>query len=317
VWRRPDRGSIEAARDTAEAAVVDDTALAVRRFLTQATRAARASLGTPALVAAGTPVEPITLGAFERFWIAAFTSASLDARIRDAWLSGFRITSDLRVTATSLDAVPVYMATITDRLVHGLTPPLHADAFDQVRVITTRATSLGWTTQQTSQRIAAELGWETHAPYWRTQLARTNTEIDRILDPLGRPGTAAREHARLHDARVRVLQADRATLVRHLDAERSYWQTRAERIARTETTGAYGAGSEYALQQEHVACKEWLATRDARTRPEHAAADGQVVKVGHPFSVGGFQAQHPGAANLPPELSVHCRCCLVGAECDR
>jgi hypothetical protein len=315
VWRHPDHAHVEAARDTAEAAVGEAADLAVRRFLTAASRAARASLDTPALVAAGTPVEPITLGAFERFWRAAFAAASLDARIRDAWLSGFRITSDLQVTATSLDAIPVYMAAVSDRLVNGLTPPLHADAFDQVRVITTRATALGWSTTQTSQRIAEQLGWETHGPYWRTQLDHTNGAIDTILDPLGRPGSAAREHARLHDPRVAALQADRAAIVRKLDAEANYWANRAGMIATTETTGAYNSGALYALHQEGVECKEWLATNDARTRPEHAAAQGQVVPVGRPFVVGGFMAQHPGAASLPAELSVRCRCALAGATC--
>lgn len=315
MWRRPDRGRIEAARDTAETAVVDHTALAVRRFLVDASRAARAALDTPAMVAAGTPTEPITIGAFERFWLAALSRGSVLARIRDTWLTGYRTTTDQRVISTSLDALPVYMASVSDRLVRGITPPLPAAAFDTVRVITTRAAALGWSTAQTSARIAAELGWEIRAPYWRTQLDRTNTAIDQILDPLGAPGTPGREHARLHDARVKVLQADRASIVSKLDAEASTWQTRATAIARTETTGAYNAGATYALQQEGVSCKQWLATNDARTRPEHADADGQVVGIHELFDVGGFSAPHPGAASLPPELSVNCRCTVIGAPC--
>jgi hypothetical protein len=315
VWRRPDRAAVEDTRDNAEAAVAEDAGLAIRRFLSDASKAARAALEAPTLLVAAGPPDPVTLGAFERFWTAALASAGLDARIRDAWLAGFRITSDLQIVATSLDAIHVYMTAVSDRLVRGLTPPIHDDAFDQVRVIVTRATSLGWSTEVTSRRIANVLGWETNGSYWRGQLALTDRRIDTILDPLGAPGTAAREHARLHDPRVGALQVDRASIVRTLDAERNHWQVRAARIATTETTGAYGAGSVYALQQEKVGCKEWLSAHDARVRPEHAHADGQVVKVGHPFTVGGFLAQHPGSENLPPELSVHCRCCVVGAEC--
>lgn len=316
MWRRPDRGTIEAGRHAAETTLIEDTDLAVRRFLADTSRAARAAVDRSALVAAGTPVEPVTLGAFERFWLAALAAGSVEARIRDIWLAGFRVTSDLHVVSTSLDAIPAYMASVSDRLVRGLIPPLPEDAFNHVRLVITQATSLGWSTPQTSQRIAEELSWETHGPYWRTQLTRTETAIDRILDPLGRPGTRAREHARLHDPHVRALQADRSAIVRRLDAERSYWATRAERIARTETTGAYNAGAVVALQQERVPCKEWMATHDARTRPEHAHADGQIVRMGHTFQVGGFAAWMPGDPNLPPELSVHCRCTVTGADCE-
>lgn len=316
MWRRPDRAAIEAARQNAEPVVAEGVDLAVRRFLTDTARTARASLGTPALVAAAAPppVEPITLGTFERFWLAALARSSVEGRIRDTWLAGFRLTSDAQILSTSLDAIPAYMASVSDRLVRGLTPPLPEDAFNHVRVVVTKATSLGWSTTQTAQRIAQELSWETHGSYWRAQLSTTESAISRILDPLGAPGTRAREHARLHDPVVRVLQADRSEIVRKLDAEHSYWQTRAERIARTETTGAYNAGATYALQQERVQRKEWLATHDARTRPEHAAADGQIVPVNHMFQVGGFAAWCPGDPNLPPELSIHCRCAIAGAE---
>jgi SPP1 gp7 family putative phage head morphogenesis protein len=114
---------------------------------------------------------------------------------------------------------------------------------------------------------------------------------------------------------VAALQADRAALVKHVDAEASHWAVRASRIARTETTSAYGAGSLHALDSEGVACKGWLATEDARTRPEHRTADGQVVPLHGMFVVGGFLAHYPGDPNLPAELIVNCRCCLIGAEC--
>jgi hypothetical protein len=311
--RVPDRATVVAGRDRAETGIEQAAALTLRRFLRTATAAATASLHTPALVAAGAPVEPITLGAFQTFWTAALTQGSLADRIRDAWLDGYRLHTDR--TATSLDAVPAYMSVTTDRLVRGLQPPIAEDAFDRCRVLFTRSIALGWDRTTTEQRLAAELGWETRAPYWRAQLATVNDQIDHLLDPLGPPGTPARETARLHDPRVAALQADRAALVKHVDAEASHWAVRASRIARTETTSAYGAGSLHALDSEGVACKGWLATEDARTRPEHRTADGQVVPLHGMFTVGGFLAHYPGDPNLPAELIVNCRCCLIGAEC--
>lgn len=316
MWRRPDRTEILDTRDTAEEEVAAAAARSLRRFLRDASAAATAALDTPAMVAAGTPSDPITLGTFQRFWTTAYTTGALSARIRDAWTAGFRIQSDRVILSGSADAFAVYMNQVSDRLVRGLYPPIADGAFDLVRVTITQAGALGWDRRTTSQRLAAELGWEQHAPYWRTQLDHTNSAIDSILDPLGSPGAPARELARLHDPKVRALQADRSTIVRRLDGEASQWEVRAARIATTETTGAYGAASTYALQQEGVRCKEWLTARDARVRPEHADADGQTVEVGMPFSIGGYMANHPGAESLPPELSVNCRCCVVGGVCD-
>lgn len=315
MWRRPDHADVLAARDAAEEAVAEEAGRTLRRFLRDATAAAAASLDTPSMVAAGTPSEPITLGMFQAFWAATYARGSLPNRIRDAWLSGYTIQTDAVMLTSSVDALAVHMAQVSDRLVRGLEPPLPVDAFDKVRVITTKSAALGWDRQTTAQRIANELGWETNGPYWRTQLEATNAKIDEILDPLGRPGVAAREHARMHDPRVRELQADRASIIKKLDAEKDYWQTRAMRIARTETTGAYGAGSLYGLTEEGVECKEWLATLDSRTRVAHAAAHAQTRRTNGEFNIGGYMAQYPGDPNLPANQVVHCRCCLVGGDC--
>jgi hypothetical protein len=314
VWRRPDHADVLTARDTAEEAVAADAGRALRSFLRDARAAADASLDTPALVAAGTPVEPITLGAFQRFWAAAYEQGSVASRIRDAWLDGFRIHSDRRIS-TSHDALPVYMAKVNDRLVRGLEPPIAEDAFDLVRVVITRSAALGWDRQTTAQRLAADLGWEKNAPYWRRELESTNTAIDKILDPIGVLGHPAREHARLHDPRVKALQTDRAGIVKRLDAEASHWEVRANLIARTESTAAYGYGSIYGLSAEGVECKEWLSTLDARTRPEHAAAHAQTRLAGTQFNIGGFLADCPGDPSLPVRLTARCRCCVVGGDC--
>ncbi len=54
--------------------------------------------------------------------------------------------------------------------------------------------------------------------------------------------------------------------------------------------------------------KEWIATRDGRTRDTHRAADGQRQGLDEAYSVGGYAAMHPLDAGLPASESVACRC---------
>lgn len=313
-WLRPSRELVHEARDSTEEALAAEVDREIRSFLHRASEAAQEQVLSPGLarlVAAATPPEPITLGQFTSWWAASV--GELEPTLQEIIRRAMRITSDRAVTVLSYDALQFYMANVTDRLVEGLIPPLPEDAFNKIRSTISTGATEGWTTKQVAGRIAAELSWETDGPYWRGELGRYNSSIDKILDPIGPPGNPMRENARLNDPRVRNLQAQRANAVRHLDAEKSYWRIRAERIARTESTAAYNFGTSVALTQEGVECQEWVATRDARTRPEHARADGQVVRVGSPFTVGGFLMRQPGDFNAPPELTVHCRCTIIGS----
>ena len=58
----------------------------------------------------------------------------------------------------------------------------------------------------------------------------------------------------------------------------------------------------------------WLSVHDNRTRHAHTLADGQVVGLQEPFSVGGELLAHPGARvqsnGLPTSAKnvVNCRC---------
>ena len=312
---RPSANQVEAALDHAEAVLDRAVTLAVQTFLRDAIDTAISSLERVdgALVAAGDP-GAFTLGTLYGYW-----GEQVNTRVTDAldtiWRAGYRsYTGDGRVTRSSLDAFTTWAANVSDRLVQGLTPPLPDDAFNSVRTVITQGAGMGWSTKQTAQRIAKTLAWETNGTYWRQQLAQTNTRIDSILDPLGKPGSPAREAARMNDAVVRVLQADRATIIKTLDREQTHWATRANLIARTESTGAYNFGALTAMQAEGVTWKEWLATSDARTRVTHRVADGQVVRMGQPFLVGGYEMQHPGAPTAPPAEVCNCRCAVVQAE---
>jgi hypothetical protein len=96
-----------------------------------------------------------------------------------------------------------------------------------------------------------------------------------------------------------------------LDTGYPSWANRAELIARTETVaannqGALASWSAMADAAGVTATKTWLSTPDGRTRPEHAAANGQTVAITGSFTVGGEQVSGPGdgsAANV-------CNCVL-------
>lgn len=92
--------------------------------------------------------------------------------------------------------------------------------------------------------------------------------------------------------------------------------TRARTIARTETIGAANAGSIRGARalapHGGPQWKEWLATKDSRTRPSHVDADGQVVRLDDTFTVGGARMDRPGDG--PAAEVVNCRCTIVYRE---
>lgn len=91
-------------------------------------------------------------------------------------------------------------------------------------------------------------------------------------------------------------------------------QYNAMRIARTEghriqQQSQYDA-MEKAKQHGADVVKEWNATLDARTRPDHMSLDGQIREVEDPFTLGNLKAQYPGDFGRP-EQDIHCRCCAL------
>lgn len=94
---------------------------------------------------------------------------------------------------------------------------------------------------------------------------------------------------------------------------------RAATVARTETHAAATFGSIESVRQAErelgvVMMKEWLATNDDRTRPEHAAADGQQVAMNEKFNVGGELMDRPGDSSASAENVIACRCALIYSE---
>lgn len=104
------------------------------------------------------------------------------------------------------------------------------------------------------------------------------------------------------------------SLTRRVRSVLASTDVRAKTIARTEVVGASNAGS---LAQMRAAgtdapvAKTWLATSDARTRRTHREADGQLVALDRPFTVGGAALDHPGDPAGPAKEVVNCRCTLL------
>lgn len=89
-------------------------------------------------------------------------------------------------------------------------------------------------------------------------------------------------------------------------------RTRSLLIASTETHGAANyAQKEAAKAATGEDAFEWVAAEDGRTRPTHAAADGQVIEDGEQFKVGGVPCDYPGDPMLPAKERCRCRCAMV------
>lgn len=88
---------------------------------------------------------------------------------------------------------------------------------------------------------------------------------------------------------------------------------RADLIGGDTTVGAWGLG-EYDAASQLAAwgglrvTRTWNAVMDAKTRPEHAEADGQSVGLDEPFDVGGESLMYPGDPTASPGNTINCRC---------
>lgn len=56
--------------------------------------------------------------------------------------------------------------------------------------------------------------------------------------------------------------------------------------------------------------KQWDATLDSRTRPEHQILDGQIQELEEAFEVNGNTTQYPGGFGIPG-LDINCRCAVL------
>lgn len=87
---------------------------------------------------------------------------------------------------------------------------------------------------------------------------------------------------------------------------------RGEMIARTEIVSASNKGSLIGAEATGLVLnKNWLSTRDARTRPDHILADGQERPVREDFFVGGEFMECPGDPDASASQTIACRCTIT------
>jgi hypothetical protein len=92
----------------------------------------------------------------------------------------------------------------------------------------------------------------------------------------------------------------------------NFEETRAHRIARTEIHAASESGSLAQMlfmgYDQGTVTKEWISTRDGRTRETHKFANGQQVGLDEMFLVGLSHLQFPGDPSGAPGETINCRC---------
>lgn len=95
----------------------------------------------------------------------------------------------------------------------------------------------------------------------------------------------------------------------------TYTATRSLTIARTAlntvVSGVTAKRYEIARDDGLIEKMEWLAELDDKTRPAHSEADGQKVRVGGYFNVGGEKMKYPGDPSASPSNIVNCRCTII------
>jgi SPP1 gp7 family putative phage head morphogenesis protein len=106
-------------------------------------------------------------------------------------------------------------------------------------------------------------------------------------------------------------EAVRLTLAESLDVVNGKLNTldsRADRIARTETIKANNGARVREMQANEIERHQWLSSRDRAVRDTHKSLDGTIVKVGEPFKSG---LTFPGDRSADAREVVNCRCSTI------
>lgn len=102
-----------------------------------------------------------------------------------------------------------------------------------------------------------------------------------------------------------------ADIARNVSSISEADMNKAKRIARTEghrvQNQARMDSMQAAKRKGADIVKQWDATLDGATRPEHAELDGQIVELDEDFTVGSYSASAPGMFG-DPYMDCNCRC---------
>lgn len=86
---------------------------------------------------------------------------------------------------------------------------------------------------------------------------------------------------------------------------------RAQRVSRTMSTAAANGGKLEGWKQSDIAKgKRWRSAGGKRTRKTHRKANGQIVDLDKPFTVGKSKLMYPGDPNGEVGEIVNCRCTM-------
>jgi SPP1 gp7 family putative phage head morphogenesis protein len=223
--------------------------------------------------------------------------ALVDAGIRQAVNVAAK---DLKATWTGDDLAPiarVFDRYVRDTLVPWLTDSYHEAAASQRGRITGAILQAATATLPPPATVLAE-----------QYLATASNRLSGISDLVW--GHARSELLAGMQAGESIPQ-----LRKRVQAATGVSKPRATTIARTEVIGAQNRGSlDQMVAADLPGMKNWLATRDTKTRPSHAAANGQSVPITGPdreFSVGGVSMDGPHDPSAPPGETINCRCTLT------
>jgi uncharacterized protein with gpF-like domain len=156
--------------------------------------------------------------------------------------------------------------------------------------------------QRTAQYDKAVTDWvRTYGAVKVTEISGTTaTQAMRIINDATAAGIAAGENE---------VAVGRAIMQQMREAGSPISQLRARMIARTEAhTASTAATHEAAIALDFPTRKEWIASKDDRTRESHRLADGTTVQMGEAFVVEGESLQYPGDPSGSAANTVNCRC---------
>lgn len=103
-------------------------------------------------------------------------------------------------------------------------------------------------------------------------------------------------------------------IAKNIDSRMNIGLNRSIRIARTE---GHRVQCEAGYQAQQVAkskgadiVKQWCATLDGRTRPNHRLLDGVIKPIDEPFEMDGYEGMYPSDFGVARE-DINCRCTLL------
>lgn len=136
----------------------------------------------------------------------------------------------------------------------------------------------------------------------------------KLSDKLSGNTTELKKQVKSELQRGLTSQLSYADIARNISNYGQADMNRTMRIARTE---GHRVQSEARLDSMYAAkkkgadiVKQWDATLDGRTRPNHRQLDGQIRELDEPFEVGGMKVDCPGGFGIASE-DCNCRCCVL------